>query len=85
MIFAFQEPHPGRMSTEEAITKAGKSDKPLSLFMFIDRLKTYFVEASNESHPIVFICVPRNQLRSFIQSVMPDSMVRWFGYRNVDP
>ena len=71
----FQEPHKPRLTYEEAVAKAEKSDRPLSIFLFLNRLKSFYVDASNAEHPIVFICVPRNQQRSFIQVGTPDTMV----------
>jgi hypothetical protein len=41
------------MTFEEAITKAGKSDRPLSVFLFLKELATFFVEVCqiNEKSP----------------------------------
>ena len=63
------------MSLEDYVSKSNKVDKPLSILLSLDRLKAYYVEASIENIPLVFVCVPRSQARSFIQVGMPDSMV----------
>ncbi|ELT90958.1 hypothetical protein CAPTEDRAFT_18825 [Capitella teleta] len=70
-----KDPHPKRMTFDEAITKAGKSDRPLSVFLFLKELATFFVEGAPKEDPVVFICVPKNQVKSFITTVTADSMV----------
>ncbi|KAK3582874.1 hypothetical protein CHS0354_012486 [Potamilus streckersoni] len=70
-----KEPHPQRMSFEEVVTKAMKTDRHLSVFDFVDQLKLYFVEVSTEKDPLVYVSVPRNQARSIIQHGMSDTMV----------
>lgn len=70
-----KELHPRRMTFDEVASRASKSEKPLSILYFINQLKTYFVEVSNENDPIVYISVPRIQTRSIIQHGMPDSMI----------
>ncbi|ESO94157.1 hypothetical protein LOTGIDRAFT_232423 [Lottia gigantea] len=70
-----KEPHPKRLSIEEANIKATKSSKPLNLFYFVKDLTTFFVEVSSDTDPLVYVNVPRNQARSIIQHGTPDSMI----------
>ncbi|GAB1600529.1 neurobeachin-like protein 1 isoform X2 [Argonauta hians] len=70
-----KELHPKRLSFEEVSSRASKSEKPLSILYFINQLKTYFVEVSDNNDPVVYISVPRIQTRSIIQHGMPDSMI----------
>lgn len=70
-----KEAHPRRMSFDEVCARSSKSDKPLSVLLFLSQLKAYFVEASVDSDPLAFVCVPRNQARSILQHGLPDVMV----------
>ena len=70
-----KESHPKRMSFDEVSARASKSDKPLSVLLFMNQLKAYFVEATVDSDPLVFVCVPRNQARSILQHGLPDTMI----------
>lgn len=70
-----KEPHPKRMTMEEVVARAVKADRPLSVFDFLHQLKVFFVEVSQETDPLVYISVPRNQARSIIQHGMADTMV----------
>ncbi|KAK7507554.1 hypothetical protein BaRGS_00001489, partial [Batillaria attramentaria] len=69
------EPHPKRMSFEEAAARANKAGRPMSIFYFLSDLKPFFVEVSSELDPLVFVHVPRSQTRSILQKGMPDSMI----------
>ncbi|KAK2169991.1 hypothetical protein LSH36_5g09019 [Paralvinella palmiformis] len=70
-----KEPHPKRWSQEEAMNRAVKFDKQVGIFLQVNCLKAFFVEAALVDDPLAFVCVPRNQARSFIQHGMPDVMV----------
>lgn len=72
----FKEPHPRRMSFEEATLRMTKSDtKPPNLFLFLQKLKAFFVEAAVGTSPICFVCIPRSPTRSFIQHGMLEPLV----------
>ena len=47
-----QEPHPKRMSFDEAVAKANKSGRPMSIFYFLSNLKPYFVEVLTFVGPV---------------------------------
>ncbi|XP_025103761.1 neurobeachin-like protein 1 isoform X2 [Pomacea canaliculata] len=70
-----KEPHPKRMSFEEAVARSNKMGRPMSIFNFLSDLKPFFVEVSSPVDPVVFVNVPRNQTRSILQKGMPDSMI----------
>ncbi len=62
------------MTFDEATARGLRIDRCVSVLWFLDQLKAFFVPA--ESSPLVYVSVPRNQARSFIQHGMPDTMVR---------
>ncbi|KAK3721190.1 hypothetical protein RRG08_044202 [Elysia crispata] len=70
-----KEPHPKRLTLDEAVAKAVKSGKPMSVFHFLRELKPFFVEVSHDQDPLVFVNVPRSQSRSILQQGMPDSLI----------
>ncbi|XP_076450797.1 neurobeachin-like protein 1 [Babylonia areolata] len=70
-----KEPHPKRMSFEEAVAKANKTGRPMSIFYFLSDLKPFFVEVSSDVDPLVYVHVPRSQTRSILQKGMPDNMI----------
>ncbi|XP_060579246.1 neurobeachin-like protein 1, partial [Ruditapes philippinarum] len=70
-----KDPHPKRLTFDEVVSKAMKTDKHLSIFQFLEQIKVYFVEVSSETDPLVYIAVPRSQPRSIIQHGMLDTMV----------
>ncbi|RUS76849.1 hypothetical protein EGW08_015382, partial [Elysia chlorotica] len=70
-----KEPHPKRLTLDEAVTKAVKSGKPMSVFYFLRELKPFFVEVSHDQDPLVFVNVPKSQSRSILQQGMPDSLI----------
>ncbi|GFO07271.1 neurobeachin-like protein 1, partial [Plakobranchus ocellatus] len=70
-----KEPHPKRLSLDEAVAKAAKSGKPMSVFHFLGELKPFFVEVSHDQDPLVFVNVPKNQSRSILQQGMPDNLI----------
>ncbi|XP_067686159.1 neurobeachin-like protein 1 [Haliotis asinina] len=70
-----KEPHPRRLALDDAVTRAAKTGRPLSIFNFLSQLKPFFVEVSNDQDPMVYVNIPRSQFRSIIQHGMPDSMI----------
>ncbi|BFZ22107.1 hypothetical protein BsWGS_25146 [Bradybaena similaris] len=70
-----KEPHPKRMTFEEAVARNAKAGKPMNVFYFAHDLKPFFVEVSNDRDPLVYVCVPKSQSRSILQQSMPDSMI----------
>lgn len=60
---------------QEVSERAQRVDRPLSLFLNLDQLKTYYVQGAYESDPLVYLGVPRCQTRSFIQQVRTQK--RW--------
>ncbi|XP_006816022.1 neurobeachin-like protein 1 [Saccoglossus kowalevskii] len=72
-----KEPHPRRLTPEEAARKAMKSQtQTLNVFDYLSHLKAFFVEVSTpDSDPLVYVQVPKSQSRSFIDHGMPDNMI----------
>ncbi|KAK0040263.1 neurobeachin-like protein 1, partial [Biomphalaria pfeifferi] len=70
-----KEPHPKRLTFDEAVTKSAKSGKPMSIFNFLKDLKPFFVHVSTDLDPLVYVTVPKSQSRSILQQGMPDSLV----------
>ncbi|XP_077997957.1 neurobeachin-like protein 1 isoform X2 [Glandiceps talaboti] len=72
-----REPHPRRLSPEEAARKAMKTQtQTLNVFDYLTYLKAFFVEVSSaDSDPLVYVQVPKSQARSFIDHGMPDNMI----------
>ncbi|XP_013384976.1 neurobeachin-like protein 1 [Lingula anatina] len=70
-----KEPHPKRLTFEETMQHSIRTDRPLSVLHFLSHLKAFFVKVSEEDDPLIFVSVPRNQARSFIQHGTPDKMV----------
>uniref|UniRef100_A0AAR2KU15 Neurobeachin-like protein 2 n=1 Tax=Pygocentrus nattereri TaxID=42514 RepID=A0AAR2KU15_PYGNA len=61
-----KEPHPPRMSAENASRRQARIDTlPPNLFEQLDKLRP-FVEVVSDGNPLVQAVVPRNQTRSFI-------------------
>ncbi|KAI4885569.1 hypothetical protein NFI96_016863, partial [Prochilodus magdalenae] len=61
-----KEPHPPRMSAENASRRQARIDTlPPNLFEHLDKLRP-FVEVVSDGVPLVQAVVPRNQTRSFI-------------------
>ncbi|XP_069790231.1 neurobeachin-like protein 1 isoform X3 [Narcine bancroftii] len=71
-----KEPHPCRLSADEALKRQAKLDNcPLNVFQHQTELKSFFVEGISDSIPIVKAVVPKNQARSFISQGSPDTLV----------
>jgi len=74
------QPHPQRMSAEEAAKfkaakSAGTSRTLESVFENFDKLKAYFVTVSDDTDPLVFVAVSQVYARSLIHSGMPEHMI----------
>ncbi|XP_074640856.1 neurobeachin-like protein 1 isoform X2 [Tubulanus polymorphus] len=69
-----KEPHPKRLTIKEKLAKSTKQDKPINVLNCFGQLKAYFVEVQDVGS-LAYVCVPRNQVHSFIQAGMPDSMI----------
>ena len=78
-----KEPHPKRMTLvehTEAKLALGNGQGKVDLFLFPTRWKPFYVdmaagEGGGDKDPVVFVQVPRNQLKSFIQFGTPDALV----------
>uniref|UniRef100_UPI003AAC4AAA neurobeachin-like protein 2 isoform X1 n=1 Tax=Centroberyx gerrardi TaxID=166262 RepID=UPI003AAC4AAA len=61
-----KEPHPPRMSAENAVRRQARLDTlPPNIFEQLDKLRS-FVEVVSDGLPLVQAVVPKNQTRSFI-------------------
>ena len=84
MFFCGQEPHPKRMSAEEA----SRYNKKLAenaftspdVFENLKKLKAYFVEVYKDGEPLVFIGVAEAKSRSFLHSGLPSDLVSLIRY-----
>ncbi|XP_068086135.1 neurobeachin-like protein 1 [Anabrus simplex] len=75
-IQLLKEPHPQRLSLDEAVAKMLKSELRRTNFtLFLDNLRPFPIEVSNEKDPIVFMSAPRSPPRSFLQASMPDTLI----------
>ena len=43
-----RDPHPRRMTFDDMVSKAVKVDKPLSVLLFSNQLKAFYVEVSTD-------------------------------------
>ncbi|CAF3875004.1 unnamed protein product, partial [Rotaria sp. Silwood1] len=75
----FTEPHPQRQTSEQAAFQIDIQGCPLNIFQNLRHIKVYFVEiiSTNDEvlNPIIFISIPKNQIRSFIQQGTPDTLI----------
>nr|XP_020040134.1 neurobeachin-like protein 1 [Castor canadensis] len=70
------EPHPPRLSAEEAIQKQSKTDtSALNLFQHLPELKSFFIEGISDGIPLLKAIVPKNQSRSFMSQGSPELLV----------
>ncbi|XP_053786341.1 neurobeachin-like protein 2 isoform X1 [Desmodus rotundus] len=68
-----KEPHPARLSAEEAAQRLARLDtNSPSIFQHLDQLKAFFAEAISDGVPLVLALVPHRQLHSFMA---PDMLV----------
>ncbi|KAM4626241.1 neurobeachin-like protein 1 [Discoglossus pictus] len=71
-----KEPHPVRLSAEEALLKQAKQDTAtLNLFQNLPDLKSFFMKGLSDDIPVVKAVVPKNQLRSFMSQGSPEVLV----------
>ncbi|XP_023703751.1 neurobeachin-like protein 1 isoform X2 [Cryptotermes secundus] len=71
-----KEPHPQRLSLEDAVTKMLKLELRRTDFtLFLDNLRPIPIEVSNEKDPIVFVSSPRSPPRSFLQVGLADTLL----------
>ncbi|KAM4698293.1 neurobeachin-like protein 1 [Rhinophrynus dorsalis] len=71
-----KEPHPARLSAEEALQKQTKLENiPLNLFQNLPDLKSFFIEGISDEIPVVKAIVPKNQSRSFLSPGSPEYLV----------
>eukprot|EP00061_Rhincodon_typus_P016025 g44018.t1 len=71
----FLEPHPCRLSADEALKRQAKMDNcPLNIFQHLTELKSFFVEGISDMVPIVKAVVPKSQARSFMSQGSPDTL-----------
>uniref|UniRef100_A0A5F8H4S1 Neurobeachin like 1 n=1 Tax=Monodelphis domestica TaxID=13616 RepID=A0A5F8H4S1_MONDO len=76
-----KEPHPPRLSTEEAVQRQIKTDTAtLNLFHHLPELHSFFVEGISDGVPLVKAIVPRNQPRSFMTQGSPEILVTSMNY-----
>ncbi|XP_075464697.1 neurobeachin-like protein 1 isoform X2 [Ascaphus truei] len=71
-----KEPHPVRLSAEEAILKQAKLESTtLNLFQNLPELKSFFIKGISDGIPVAKAIVPKNQLRSFMSQGSPEVLV----------
>ncbi|XP_029444090.1 neurobeachin-like protein 2 isoform X2 [Rhinatrema bivittatum] len=71
-----KEPHPARLSAEDATKRLAKLDAySPNVFENLGELKSFFVEVIMDGVPLVKVEVPKNQAHSFITQGSPDVLV----------
>ncbi|XP_062950021.1 neurobeachin-like protein 1 isoform X4 [Cynocephalus volans] len=71
-----KEPHPPRLSAEEAVQKQTKTDtSTLNLFQHLPELKSFFIEGISDGIPLLKAIVPKNQTRSFMSQGSPELLI----------
>ncbi|XP_053514699.1 neurobeachin-like protein 1 isoform X1 [Artibeus jamaicensis] len=71
-----KEPHPPRLSAEEAVQKQTRTEtSTLNLFQHLPELKSFFIEGISDGIPLIKAIVPRNQSRSFMSQGSPELLV----------
>ncbi|EAW64803.1 hCG15426, isoform CRA_c [Homo sapiens] len=71
-----KEPHPTRLSAEEAAHRLARLDtNSPSIFQHLDELKAFFAEVVSDGVPLVLALVPHRQPHSFITQGSPDLLV----------
>ncbi|XP_023556435.1 neurobeachin-like protein 2 isoform X5 [Octodon degus] len=71
-----KEPHPPRLSAEEAAQRLARLDtNSPSLFQHLDQLKAFFAEVISDGVPLVLALVPHRQPHSFITQSSSDLLV----------
>ncbi|XP_045053926.2 neurobeachin-like protein 1 isoform X4 [Desmodus rotundus] len=71
-----KEPHPPRLSAEEAVQKQTRTEtSTLNLFQHLPELKSFFIEGISDGIPLIKAIVPKNQSRSFMSQGSPELLV----------
>ncbi|KAM6452892.1 neurobeachin-like protein 2 isoform 3-T3 [Liasis olivaceus] len=71
-----KEPHPARLSAENASKRLSRLDTySPNVFENLDQLKSFFVEGISDRIPLVQAVVPKSQSHSFMTQGSPDMMV----------
>uniref|UniRef100_G1P9B6 Neurobeachin like 1 n=1 Tax=Myotis lucifugus TaxID=59463 RepID=G1P9B6_MYOLU len=71
-----KEPHPPRLSAEEAMQKQTKTEtSTLNLFQHLPELKSFFIEGISDGIPLIKAIVPKNQSRSFMSQGSPELLI----------
>uniref|UniRef100_A0A8C0JCF0 Neurobeachin-like protein 2 n=1 Tax=Chelonoidis abingdonii TaxID=106734 RepID=A0A8C0JCF0_CHEAB len=71
-----KEPHPVRLSAENATRRLARLDTySPNVFENLNQLKSFFVEGISDGVPLVQAVVPENQAHSFITQGSPDVLV----------
>ncbi|XP_076985630.1 neurobeachin-like protein 2 [Tamandua tetradactyla] len=71
-----KEPHPARLSAEEAAHRLARLDtNSPSIFQHLDQLKAFFAEVISNGVPLVLALVPHRQPHSFITQGSSDLLV----------
>ncbi|XP_064410109.1 neurobeachin-like protein 2 [Latimeria chalumnae] len=71
-----KEPHPVRLSAEEAAKRLARHDSySPNVFENLGELRAFFVEGISDDIPLVLALVPKNQPHSFITQGYPDILV----------
>ncbi|CAF3865097.1 unnamed protein product [Adineta steineri] len=73
------EPHPQRQTREQAAFEIESQGRALNIFQNLTHIRAFFVEITPANDklcdPITFISIPKNQIRSFMQQGIPDTLV----------
>lgn len=73
------EPHPQRQTKEQMILINEIQGKTLNIFQNLTHIKAFFVDViptqEKHSNPIIFLSIPKNQTRSFMQQGTPDTLI----------
>ncbi|UJR35190.1 hypothetical protein I4U23_027957 [Adineta vaga] len=74
-----KEPHPQRQTHQQAMSQMELQGHPLSIFQNLNTIKAFFVEIipenDKQSTPIISVSIPKNQIRSFINQGIPDTLI----------
>ncbi|CAF1147923.1 unnamed protein product [Rotaria sordida] len=73
------EPHPQRQTCEQAAFEIESQGRALNIFQNLSHIRAFFVEITPANDklcdPITFISIPKNQVRSFMQQGIPDTLI----------
>ncbi|CAF4138084.1 unnamed protein product, partial [Rotaria sp. Silwood2] len=73
------EPHPQRQTHEQAAFEIESQGRALNIFQNLTHIRAFFVEITPADDklcdPITFISIPKNQVRSFMQQGIPDTLI----------